>query len=150
MEAGNEIAVIPTTGEIVRLDDPAECADALEALRRMETQIREVKSLLSRAIAEQSAVSGTKTLRLGDGRVATVSGGEVKRIDAEVLANGLRAAGMPEDRIGEIVVATVSYTVKAVEAKRAAAANPAYADALDRATTVEDAPFRITIGVGRG
>jgi hypothetical protein len=38
---------------------------------------------------------------------------------------------MPEERIRDIVIETVSYAVVASQAKRAAAANPAYARAVE-------------------
>jgi len=57
----------------------------------------------------------------------------------------LRAAGMPEDRIREVVVEEVSWTVAAVKANQAARANPEYAAAVDRARQVVETRPTIAI-----
>jgi hypothetical protein len=136
---------VPTTGVLVSLDDETECAQALEDLRRIEARIREAKRVLAQAVAARAALFGTKTMPMGDGRQIVLSGGTVDKIDAEVLENGLRVAGMPDDRLNEIVKQTVVTQVDVREAKRAAAANPEYAAALERATEQEDAPWRVTV-----
>jgi hypothetical protein len=56
-------------------------------------------------------------------------------IAADVLEQKLREAGMPEERISEIVTQTVSYRADAAEAKKAARTNEAYAEALKAAST---------------
>jgi hypothetical protein len=55
---------------------------------------------------------------------------------------------MTEERIREIVVEEVSYTVKAVEANRAASVNPAYAQAVAEAR--KEIPQRPSVTVERG
>lgn len=125
----NEIA-IPGTWEIVSLDDEAACAQALASLREFESQIREAKAALTNAIVERSKVLGSRTLHLPSGLKAVVKGGGETVYDAEEIEAGLREAGMPEDRIREIVKETTSYSVAAVKAKQAAAANEAYAQVI--------------------
>lgn len=143
-ETSTDLA-IPTTGEIVNLDDFQSCSMALDSIRYIESQFRETKSILTRAIGEQAATLGTRTLELKDGRKAVVSGGTETEYDAEAIEQGLRAAGMPEERIREIVEVTVTYRIKAVEAKRAAGANAAYATVIDEHSREVEKPLSVSI-----
>ena len=118
--------VIPT-GELVPLGEPAKVAQALESLRYLEHQIREAKAQLTNALVAHSMEMGSRTIALSDGRRLQVKGGTETVYDAEAIMEELRRVGCPESRILDIVRETVSYTVSAVEAKRAAAANPVYA-----------------------
>lgn len=122
--------VVPGIGEVVNLDDPRQVSLALDAVRDLERTLRAVKGELTRAIVHASEIAGTKTLYL-EGVKAVVKSGPVTVYDAEAIEAGLRQAGMPEDRIREIVVETVTYSVAAVKAKQAAGANPAYAAVID-------------------
>jgi hypothetical protein len=137
--------VVPGVGEIVNLDDYRSCATALDGIRDLEQQLREVKAELQRAIAHEAERQGTKTLIIEGGRKAVLFGGRELSYDAERLELGLREAGMPEERIREIVEETVTYKVKAVEAKRAASANPEYAYVVDSCRTEIETPVRVSI-----
>lgn len=137
--------VVPGTGEVVDLDDYRSCAFALDSIRDIEANLREIKSELNRAIRSEAERQGTRTLELPDGRKAVISGGVETVYDPERLEHGLREAGMPEDRIREIIEETVTYKVKAVEAKRAAAANSEYAYIVDSCRTETESPVRVSI-----
>lgn len=139
-----ELAV-PVIGEVVNLDDYQACSLALDQIRFVESQFREAKGILTRAIAEEAAKQGTRTLELRDGRKAVVSGGRETEYDAEGILDGLAAAGMPQERIVEIVTETVSYKVHAVEAKRAANANAAYATVIDECSREVEKPVSVSI-----
>jgi hypothetical protein len=141
----HEQLVVPGTGEVVNLNDYRECALALDSVRDIESDLRAIKSELQRAIAAEATRQGTRTLELPDGRKAVLSGGTETGYDPEKLELGLREAGMPEERIREIVELTYTYKVKAVEAKRAAAANPEYAYVVDSCRTEIEAPVRVSI-----
>lgn len=136
--------VVPGLGAVVNLDDPQQVTLALDDVRDLERELRNVKAELTRAIVHAASVRGTKTLHL-ENCTAIVKGGEAIIYDAEAIEEGLRAAGMPEDRIREIVVETVSYRVAANEAKRAAAANPAYAEVIEANRRVEETATTVTI-----
>ena len=142
--AGTEVAVpehhmlVPWTGELVDTRDEAACVMALDGLREHEQLIREAKRALTDAVVERSRVLGTKTLALPGGLKAEIRGGPVTVYDPEQIEEGLRALGMPEDRIREIVVETVSYQVSAAQAKRARGANPEYAQVIDQHTRTEE------------
>lgn len=114
--------VIRDTGEVVDWADVNSLARALDWLRSAEQEFRSAKQAVQRQIAEHAAVRGSKTLLLDDGRKAIVGGGSKTSFDGHAMDAGLRALGMPEDRIREIV--QIEYKVKAVEADRAAKASP--------------------------
>lgn len=122
---------VPGTGELVSTADPMACARALADVREYEGHINEVKGALQDVVIEHGLTRGLHTLRMPDGRRAVITPDHEWQWDAEGLERDLRLAGMPEDRLREIVRETVSYSVVAGEAKRAAAAKPEYAAAVE-------------------
>lgn len=122
--------VVPGIGEVVPLDDPKQVAFAIDAVRDLEWKLRAVKTELTRALVHASEVAGSKTLHL-EGVKVTIKSGPETVYDAEQIEIGLRDAGMPEERIRQIVKETVSYKVDANQAKQAAGANPAYAAVIE-------------------
>lgn len=132
-----EVALIPHTGELIDLADAAACADALDELGRLKRQMDEAQRALKAALVDYAHVQGTLTFRAGSHTVS-IGPDEEKLYDAEAIERGLREAGMPEDRIAEIVVPTVTLKVDAVKARQAGRANPAYADVIDRHTTIRE------------
>jgi hypothetical protein len=141
-ERGGEIAV-PVIGELVPVDDPVALGRALQSVRDAQAALREAGEGLTEAIIAIASVSGTKTLTLEDGTKLVVKGsGKETRYDAIAVEEELREAGMPEERIREIVAETVTYSVKAVELKRAAAVNEQYAEIMERhSTQIEKKPY---------
>ena len=135
-------------GTLVDLADTAQCAWALLYIRDLESNLREFKGAFTDAIVAHSQKAGSKTLHLEDGQKVEVKGGEKIVWDAQQLEDDLRAAGMDEERIREIVVEEVSYTVQAREAGKAARANKAYAEAVERARHVTE--VRPTISIRQG
>lgn len=133
---------LPHSGELVSLQDATACVLALQEVRSIEARLRETKQLLSAAIVAESQRQGTKTLYI-DGVAKVEIRSKVTTVwDASELEAGLRAAGLPEDRIREVVKEEVSYTVVAREAKRVAGANEAYAAIVERSqSTVEGIPY---------
>lgn len=136
--------MVPGVGEIVALDDPQQVALAIDAVRDLQRQLYGVTAELTRALIHASQVAGTKTLHL-EGVKVTVKTGERVVYDAEAIEAGLREAGMPEDRIREVVQETVSYVVSGVKAKQAAGANPAYDAVIEAHKRVEEKPASVTI-----
>lgn len=141
----HEQLVVPGTGEIVDLNDYQSCALALDSIRDIESDLRAIKNELQRAIASEATKQGTRTLELPDGRKAVLSGGVEIQYDAEKMEAGLREAGMPEDRIRQVIEEIVSYKVRAVEAKRAAAANPEYAFVIDSCRSEVETAVRVSL-----
>ena len=142
----NEL-VIPMTGEVVPLDQPDQVAVALDDVRRYKRDLDQVRIVLEDALRFESERAGTRTLHL-TGMDAVVTGGERVEYDAEELARELSAAGLPPERLGELIVATVSYRVDQRVARSVAASNPRYAAALERCRRVVPAPWRVSIKRG--
>ena len=140
-----EELALPHSGELVNLNDEVACALALDELRHMQAHLHHAVRALSEALAARAAILGTKSIKLSGGRTASITGGTARVYDAPEIERGLRALGMPEERIREIVVEQVSYSVKAVEAKRAAGANPAYAEVIEAATTEVEKAISVSI-----
>lgn len=136
--------MVPGVGEIVALDDPQQVAMAIDAIRDLQQQLYGVTAELTRALIHASQVAGTKTLHL-EGVKVTVKTGERIVYDPEAIEAGLREAGMPEDRIREVVKETVTYAVAGVKAKQAAGANPVYAEIIEAHKRVEEKPPSVTI-----
>jgi hypothetical protein len=142
----SEVLVVPGTGTVVNLAEPRECAIALQDIRDMEGRWREVKRILSNAIvAHWGHVGSAKTFSVGGGRKVEIKGGPERHYDAEAIRDDLIAAGMPDERVNEIVTTEVRYSVRAVEAKRAAAANPEYARIIERHTTEIERPYDVAV-----
>jgi hypothetical protein len=146
-EPGTDLVVLPT-GELISLDDTAACAVALDELRTLEQRVKEIKKTLIDAIDKGVTSAGRgRTLHLPTG-VTVVSKKNVDVLwDAQQLEDDLREAGMSEERIREIVIEEVSYTVRAAEAKKAASVNPEYAQAV--AASRREIKKRASISVKR-
>lgn len=140
----NEI-LVPGVGELVNLEDVKSTGEALDAVRGLEAQLRDVKRILTDALVEASRVQGTKTLTIGGRMKIEIRGGSEKAYDAEQLERELRELGMPEERLRQIVREEITYSVSAREAQKAAKANDDYAAALDRATVEIQKPYTASI-----
>lgn len=136
--------VLPHSGELLDLEDPYACARALDEISDFESKLREITGLLKKVVVAEAERQGTKTLELPDGRKAVVSGGVGYEYDGAALDAGLRAAGMPEDRLAEIVERP--FKVRANEAKRAAGANAIYREIVEDCRREFVKPQSVSIG----
>jgi hypothetical protein len=136
--------VIPWTGEIVDLAKPAQVARALGTVRALKRDLDQARAALEDVLRAESERQGTRTLHL-DGLTAVVSGGEKVEYDEQQLVDELRAAGLPEERLADLVVETVTYRVDQRVARSVAASNPKYAAVLDRCRRVVPAAWRVAI-----
>jgi hypothetical protein len=137
-----ESILVPALGTQVDLAKPGEVGTALRDIQALEGRFREVKRILKGALVAHWSTGGLrKTYTIEGGRKVVITGGPEKLYDAEAIRDELLAAGMPDERVSEIVVETVSYAVRAVEAKAAAASNPEYAAIIERNTTVIEKPY---------
>jgi hypothetical protein len=140
-EESSQELVVPGIGTLVNLASPSECSFALDDIRDLERQFRYVKQELTEAIVRACEIEGTKTLHF-EGGTAVLKSGQEWEYDPEEIEVGLRAAGMPEHRIREIVKETVSYKVDANKAKQASSANPSYGEVIEaHKKPVEKAPY---------
>jgi hypothetical protein len=135
---------LPLTGEIVDLRQPEQVAVALHSVREAKRILDQARQLLEEVLVHHSQKAGTKTLHL-DHVTAEISGGSRTDYDLDTLRNGLTRAGLPQDRLGQLIVETITYRVNASVAKSVEAANPAYAAVIERARITQPAPWRVTI-----
>ena len=136
--------VVPLTGQIVDLTRPVEVAGALNDVRDVKRQLDELRALLEGVLRLEAQRQGTKTLHLG-ALDAVVSGGERSDYDSELLAELLRDAGLPEDRISEAIVETVSYKVNQLVLRQLAGANPDYKAAIELSKQTIPVAWRVTV-----
>lgn len=142
----NVTTVVPYSGEIVSLDDPPACLKLLTEVRELEAQLRDLKDDLTEALKLEFSRQGTKTLELS-GIKATLGADSEIVWDPGILEE-LRDLGLPEARMNQLVTAEVRYTVNGSVAKQVAAANPEYADVIERAKS--RAPKKAYVGTKRG
>lgn len=135
---------VPFTGELVDLNDPNQVGRALQSLDDARRQLDELRQFLGAVLRLEARRQGTKTLHL-DGLDAVISGGKRVEYDAVELLARLRGEAIPEGRLAEVVVETVSYKVNVREVNRLVAANPAYAAAAAGARTTVAVPWRVTV-----
>lgn len=126
--------VLPLSGEFIDLRKPPEVARALDSVRTLVTQLGEVSRLLETVLRLEGQRVGAKTLHLPPYK-ATISGGEKNEWDIELLRDGLREAGLPEDRLSAAVIEEITYKVSNTVIRQLASANRAYAEVIDQART---------------
>jgi hypothetical protein len=140
--------VVPGTGELFDLSDAAHAADAWLALREVERQITELKEMVRERLLEESNLTGTKTLHF-DRTTVELRGGSRAMFDIEGLRDALLDAGLPTDRLDEVIRTRVEYRVDQRETAKLAGANPAYAQAIAKHRSVEPAPWTVIVREGR-
>lgn len=138
--------MIPHTGEIIDLSDPVAVAKAYRVVLDLEAKLKAAKGTLASALVAQKTILGTGTMRFeGLSGPVQVKTGTDTVYDPVAIKRELLAAGMPRERVAEIVVETVDYKVVAVEAKKAAASNPVYREIIER--NRQEFPKRPTVTV---
>lgn len=142
-EPGTDMILIQPTGELVDAGDADACLVAFRRVQEIQNQLYEAKRALTRALVGYSQHVGARTVTLPSGAKFVREGGPTKQYDVTAVEEGLRAAGMAEERIGEIVVQKVTVTVNGREAAIAARANAEYAAVLEAAATEVDAPYKV-------
>src|SRR5262245_31957990 len=101
---------VPLTGEAVDTYDGSAVTEALVEVREYERQFREARGFLTDCLHVIGARLGAKTFRFGPYEVK-LSGGSQTVYDGARLAAELEAAGMPPERVAEIVKPEVTWKV---------------------------------------
>lgn len=132
-DPGSSLALMPMTGVLVNLESEREIAIAWKDLKALKDQVLDAERLLKEALRYRSEVLATKTFHIeGVGKVELRGGTRVDWPDPQALEEELRGIGCPENVIREIVVEQVSWKVDGNRARRAAGANPAYAEVIEK------------------
>lgn len=131
---GTDLMVFPTTGELIALDDPGQCARALYEIAELKWKIREMERRLREVMLEESIRIGSKTLHFPNGVTAKISTPAETQWDYHVLAE-LVQVGLPADRFEALVMAELTYKVNQSISRELSGANPVYAEIIDRAKT---------------
>jgi hypothetical protein len=140
---------VPLVGELVDLGEPAAVARGLHTVRQAKRDLDDARRVLEAVLQRESERVGSRTLRYGQ-LEAVVSGGNerVEYPDPQELAEQLRAAGLPEERISEVVVEVVDYRVKRAVLRSVIASNDRYAAAAEAAGSTTQTPLRVAIKRG--
>lgn len=141
--------IMPLTGEIVMLDEPEMVARALAEVDEIMRAFSDAKRILSRTLADLSVERGERTVTL-PGASFVREGGPMRDYRPDEIERGLRDAGMPEDRIREIVMTTISKKVNAREAAKAARSNDRYREIIEAGTIDVERPYRIRVTLTGG
>lgn len=118
-------------------------AAALIAARNMRERIHDVTAEITAYAVELAEERGTKTLH-GEQETLALSGGAGTEYDPEVLADLLRTAGCPEDRIDAAVVAHVEYKVNRSVLKQLEV-NANYKAAIELSRREVEKPYRASV-----
>jgi hypothetical protein len=144
VSSSSQELALPGTGELVTLTDAASCAEALLRIRMLEGQLKHARGVLTERLVEESARLGTKTIPVGGGFNAVVSGGTQVTWDTEELEK-LLDVGLPQERYDALVRMEVTVKVDARVAKQIADANPDYAVIIGRARQETEASYRVDV-----
>lgn len=144
-ESNVRTLVVPGTGELLPMETADEAVRSLDRLRDLEAAIGDAKRIVTERMVEISALLGKKTIVVEGGRKIQLSTGTSTTYDADAIYADLIDAGMPEERIEEIIETTVTHRVRAAQAKQAAGANQAYKEIIDRHTTTHSRPVYASV-----
>jgi len=126
--------VVPYTGELVAMEDPEQCARVLFEIGELEAKLRSLRYVLRDVMFEESVRVGSKTLHFPDGVTAKISTPTETSWDHSILAE-LLGAGLPGDRFEALVTPEQTFKVNGSVIKELEAANPIYAEIINRART---------------
>jgi hypothetical protein len=134
------------TGELL----PATVENAaavLIAARNVKQHVNDVVAETTAYLVAEAERQGTRTLH-GDQETVVVAGGPGTEVDAHDLAELLREAGCPEQRIEAAITTEISYKVNR-SVLRQLVVNPDYAAAVELATRPVQKPWRASVKARR-
>ncbi len=125
--------IVPFTGEVVPLDDPAACARIFDEAKELERKCRELRGYLGDLLMEESRRQGSKTLHFEGYQVKINTPNDISW-DYETLLE-LQQAGLPEERFNDLVTTEYTIKVNGLVAKSIGSSNEVYKEILERAQT---------------
>lgn len=144
----------PVTGELVDTRSLTDVCAAVQRADELTELLAEFRSILEGVLLTESEREGAKTLHVGGVAsdvgirpdwTVVIRGGPSSHWDAQDLAEALRAAGMPDARVDELVAPVVDYRVNRSKLKQAASANEAYAAAIESVRRVRPANYSVRV-----
>lgn len=124
-------------------------ARVLDAARRMKDRLGDVVTAATDVVRDAAQVYGSKTFHLDDGVDVVLTGGPAVEYDPLALADLLREAGCPEERIDAAIKAEVTYKVDRNVLKQLTGANEDYKAAAAVAERPIEKPWRASTKVRR-
>lgn len=124
-------------------------AIVLDAAREAKRRLDSIIEAATAVALEASRARGVKTFHVEDGIDLVVSGGPTVDYDPLTLAQLLREAGCPEDRIDAVVKAEVTYKVDRSVLRQLVGANEDYRAAADLAKRPVEKRWRAETKVRR-
>ena len=130
--------IINLHGEVIDRTDTPRVVELLDQLRQHKRDVDAAISACEEAINEEMDRQGKFTLQYGQLRAEGSSADAARKYfyDTEVLRDGLREAGLPEDRIEELILKTYQEHVSRRDIQRLRKARPEYAKVIDEAERV--------------
>ncbi len=137
-ESGERFLVDRDTGEQISLADTPRVVQILDNIRQYQHHLNSVVAHLEEAITEEMDRQGKFTLRYGHLQAESSSRDAAVKYsyDTEVLRDGLREAGLPEERIEELILKTYTERVSRTDINRLRKAKAEYAEVVDRAESI--------------
>lgn len=137
------LIVHPGTGEAVPADQADQVARILDELREHGKKVQEQRRNAELALADYARTVGAKTFELAGFKVA-IRDQDTITWDIDTLER-LLELGLPEDRWNQLVEQTISLKVNTRVAKQLAAANPTYADVIEKAQERADGRLYVSV-----
>jgi hypothetical protein len=134
LETTVEPMIEPVTGVMVDVTRMNAVADSLVRLREVRTQVSDAIRYLTDAVIAESRNQGTKTLNAGEMTLELSTGYEVEW-DVGMLDKALTAAGLPAERLADLLVPQFTWKVDAGVARQLAGANDTYKQIIEDAQT---------------
>ena len=132
----SEEIVLPITGELVPVTEPARVARALAELRDLKRQVESAMRECSAVLAEEGLRVGAHTLHL-EGMEVTIGSDQTLVWDEPKLRE-LAEHGLPDERMEALLRPTVTYKVDPKVARQIErSGNPEYARIVGEARTYQ-------------
>jgi hypothetical protein len=129
----------------VSLSDPLDVAQAYSDIVNAQRLLDEARGLLTDILRLESLRQASKTLHLSDELTVELTGGKRFEYDDLRLEEMLYDAGMPAERIAELIRTEVVRRVDGRVANQVSRVNPAYAAAIEVCRTERPAAWRVNI-----
>ena len=120
---------------------PENAFHVLTQIAEAEAKLRTLKAAITDYVRDESERLGTKTINVPGGKLV-LEGGPEQQVEGHELRQLLAEAGMPEERIAEVVTEEVTYKVNRRILNQMTASNGDYKAAAELVTSEVEKPYR--------